>query len=67
MLHRRMESAMRVFRSYKSVVIASLVIALICAVTGIIASILLSTPTGATIVVANLAVFIIFSLIDLIK
>lgn len=60
-------SAMRVFRSYKSVVIASLVIALICAVTGIIASILLSTPTGATIVVANLAVFIIFSLIDLIK
>lgn len=60
-------SAMRVFRSYKSVVIASLVIALICAVTGIIASILLSTPTGATIVVANLAGFIIFSLIDLIK
>ncbi len=55
-------SAMRIFKSFKSVTICSAIISVICATAGIILSVLLSTPTGATIVVANLAVFFIFSL-----
>lgn len=55
-------SAMRIFKSFKSVTICSSIISVICAAAGIILSVLLSTPTGATIVVANLAVFFIFSL-----
>lgn len=53
-------SAMRLFKSFKSVIICSAVISVICAGTGIIMSILFSTPVGATIVVADLAVFLIF-------
>lgn len=53
-------SAMRVFKSFRSVIICSAVISVICAGTGIILSILFSTPVGATIVVADIAVFFIF-------
>lgn len=56
-------SAMRVFKSFKSVIICSSVISVICAGLGIIASILFSTPVGSTIVTADIAVFFIFSII----
>ncbi len=56
-------SAMRVFKSFKSVTICSAVISVVCAGTGIILSILCSTPVGATIVTADLGVFLIFSFI----
>ena len=56
-------SAMRVFKSFKSVIICSSVISVICAGIGIIASILFSTPVGSTIVTADIAVFFIFSII----
>ena len=55
-------SAMRVFKSFKSVVICSAVISVICAGVGIILSILCSTPVGSTIVTADIAVFFIFSI-----
>lgn len=57
-------SAMRLFKSFKSVTICSAVISVICAGAGIILSILFSTPVGATIVAADLAVFLIFSAIS---
>lgn len=53
-------SAMRLFRSFRSVIICSAVISVICAGTGTILSILFSTPVGATIVTADIAVFFIF-------
>lgn len=56
-------SAMRVFKSFKSVTICSAVISVVCAGTGIVLSILCSTPVGATIVTADLGVFLIFSII----
>ena len=56
-------SAMRVFKSFKSVTICSAVISVVCAGTGIILSILCSTPVGATIVTADLGAFLIFSII----
>ena len=54
-------SAMRVFKSYKRVVVCSAALSVFCAVFGILFSILVSTPVGATIVAADILAFIIFS------
>ena len=56
---------MRLFKSFKSVIISSVIISLICASAGLIISILAGTPVGATIVAADIAVFFIFSGISL--
>lgn len=50
-------SAMRLFKSFLSVIISSAVISVICAVLGILIAILFGTPVGSTIVVANIIVF----------
>ncbi len=60
-------SAMRVFKSFKAVILCSAIISVICAATGILASILFSTPVGSTIVTADIFVFMIFSLISFIS
>lgn len=54
-------SAMRVFKSFRMVMIAAAVIAVVCALVGMLLSILASTPVGATIVAVNIVVFAIFS------
>jgi len=56
-------SAMQVIQNFKGVVIYSAVISVLCAVFGIVLSILFSTPVGSTIVVANIVVFAINALI----
>ncbi|MBR3644852.1 MAG: metal ABC transporter permease [Lachnospiraceae bacterium] len=56
-------SAMRVFKSFRSVIVASAIISVVCALTGIIISILVSTPVGSTIVAIDIIVFGIFSLV----
>ncbi len=60
-------SSMRVFKNFKSVIISSSIISVLCAFFGIILSILYGTPVGSTIVVINLVVFIAFWLISGIK
>lgn len=60
-------SAMRVFKSFKAVILCSAIISVICAATGILASILFSTPVGSTIVTADIFVFMIFSLISVVS
>lgn len=57
-------SAMRLFKSFKAVIICSAIISVICAGAGIIISILFSTPVGSTIVTADIGVFAIFSIIS---
>lgn len=52
-------SAMRVIKSFKGVVIYSAVLSVICALLGIVISILFSTPVGATIVAVNIAAFFV--------
>lgn len=52
-------SAMRMIQNFKGVVICSAVISVICALTGMIISILCSTPVGSTIVAADMVVFFI--------
>lgn len=56
-------SAMRVFRSFKSVMLCSAAFSVICAALGITISILTSTPVGATIVMVDLVGFLAFSLV----
>ena len=60
-------SAMRVFKSFKSVVICSAVVSVFCSVVGILASIIWSTPVGSTIVAIDIVVFLIFTIIGLTK
>ncbi len=60
-------SAMRVFKSYKRVVLCAAELSVLCAVGGILFSILASTPVGATIVAADLLAFLIFSVIGRLK
>lgn len=55
-------SAMRVFHTFRQVVICSAVIAVVSSALGIIISIFFSSPVGATIVVVDLLVFGVFSL-----
>lgn len=59
-------SAMRLIKNFKGIVICSTIISVVCAVVGILISILWSTPVGSTIVMADIAVFIIFSLISIV-
>ncbi len=56
-------SAMRIFKSFKGVVICSAVISVVSAFAGSVISIVASTPIGATIVVLDLIVFLVFALI----
>ncbi len=56
-------SAMRVFSSFRGVIICSALISVICAAVGIILSILISTPVGATIVVTDIIAFLGLSLV----
>lgn len=55
-------SAMRLCRSFKAVVLSAAMISVLCFLAGVTASYFLETPTGASIVVANLLVFAILSL-----
>ena len=57
-------SAMRVFKSFKSVTICSAVLSVCCALTGILVSIVAGTPVGSTIVGIDLIAFLVFCLIS---
>lgn len=60
-------SSMRVFKTFLSVTICSVIVSVVCAFSGIIISICAGTPVGSTIVAVDVAVFIIFYLVDLLK
>jgi zinc transport system permease protein len=56
-------TSMRIFQNFRSVMISSALISVICFFIGIVVSYVYSTPAGASIVVVNLSFFLIFSLI----
>ena len=56
-------SAMRIFKSFLSVTICSVVLSVICAVLGLLLSILAGTPVGSKIVVTDMVAFGVFSVI----
>jgi len=55
-------SAMRVFRSFFSVTVCSAVLSVVCALAGLLVSILAGTPVGSTIVAMDILGFLGFSL-----
>ena len=59
-------SAMRTFKTFKSVTVCSVIVSVSCAAFGILVSIVAGTPVGSTIVAVNITVFAIFSLAGLI-
>ena len=50
-------SAMRLFRSFRGVTVCAALLSVVCALTGILVSILAGTPVGSTIVAVQIAVF----------
>lgn len=60
-------TAMRLCKQFKTVVICAALVSVVCFFTGIIISFKFSTPAGASIVVVNLAAFLLFSAIKLVK
>lgn len=56
-------SAMRVCKSFRAVIICAAVISVLCFFVGMIASYLLETPSGASVVAADLIAFALFSAI----
>lgn len=60
-------SAMRITKKFKSVMIISVIISLVCFFAGLVASYLIEIPTGASIVVSNLIMFIVMSIIGLFR
>ncbi|MBQ8167771.1 MAG: metal ABC transporter permease [Lachnospiraceae bacterium] len=59
-------SAMRIFKNFKSVVICSAVFSVVCAVLGLLISLLQGTPVGSTIVAVDIVGFLLFSGIGMI-
>lgn len=57
-------SSMRIFKTFKKVVISSGTISVICFLLGIYFSYVLNISTGAMIVLVNLIVFIIFTILE---
>jgi zinc transport system permease protein len=58
-------TSMRVFKSFRSVVVCSAILSVVCFCIGILISFLWSVPVGASIVVVNLAAFCVFSALKL--
>ena len=60
-------TAMRLFRSFRGVVVCSGVLAVVCFCIGIVISYGFSTPAGASVVLVNLAAFLLFAAVKKIK
>ena len=60
-------SAMRLFNSFKAVTIVSAIFSVACTVVGLLASIIIGTPVGATIVAIDVILFAICFVVGLFK
>ena len=57
-------SAMRIFKTFFSVTVCSVVLSVCCAISGMLLSILAGTPVGSTIVAADIVAFLICCMIE---
>ena len=60
-------TAMRVCRSFRKVVITAAIVSVVCFFAGLFVSFCFSMPAGASVVVTNAVMFIIFSIAGMIK
>lgn len=56
-------SAMRIFKTFLSVTVCSVIVSVLCAVTGMLLSILAGTPVGSTIVAMDIVAFLVCCMI----
>lgn len=56
-------TSMRLFKNFRGVIISSVVVSLVCFFAGMFISFGFNTPAGATVVIVNLILFIVFSVI----
>lgn len=60
-------SSMRVFRSFRAVSVGAVLIAFVSTLAGIVLSYLGNTPAGSSIVLCNLAVYLLFGILKLLR
>lgn len=60
-------TSMRLFKSFRGVVVSSGVVSVVCFFIGLVLSYMYSIPAGASVVVVNLAAFSIFFLIQMVR
>lgn len=60
-------TAMRVCKSYRMVSVCSVIVSVSCFLAGLVLTFLFPVPAGASIVIVNLAVFLVFALIGRIR
>jgi len=60
-------TAMRLFKSFRGVVVCAAVTSVACFCAGLVASFTLSTPVGASVVVANLGLFLLSCLVSALR
>lgn len=60
-------SSMAIFKSFKAVIISSVIFSIICTIIGLLGSLLAGTPVGASIVTVDVIGFLVFSFFGTIK
>jgi len=60
-------SSMRLFKKFRSVTLTSAIVSVFCFFTGVVISYIYATPTGASVVLINIIVFVIFWLTEMLK
>ena len=60
-------SSMRFFKSFRAVTVSSALISVSCFLAGVILSYIFATPTGASVVLCNMAVFAVFSIMGALR
>ena len=59
-------TSMRIFKSFRGVVLSSGILSMVCFLIGLVLSYQYSTPAGASVVIVNLSAFLLFSLLGMI-
>jgi zinc transport system permease protein len=57
-------SSMRLFKKFKSVTLCSVLVSILCFFVGVIISYVYATPTGASVVLINICIFVLFWLVE---
>ena len=60
-------TSMRIFKTFKSVTISSVIISILCFFIGVVLSYWYGTPTGASVVLINIVAFLLFWFIESIR
>ena len=60
-------TSMRVCRTFKSVIINAAVISVVCLIAGVTLSYVAATPAGASVVLANLVMMVLYTIVGAVK